>query len=1288
MAEILKLGVLWDSKGADRGIDQTNQRLRAVGVSAKQLSAPGQGLNRMEQDAMKAANSLGRMSSIMREMRGLVAGIGVAMTLAFSVPLARAAEFAFDLETRMDGIQKGLASIVGANGLASAQIIELREISRSPGLDFENAAKGVRRLAGAGVDLRLSTTIVKEFGNALALVGGTSQELDGVTLALQQIASKGKVSAEEINQIAERLPQIRLLMRQAFGTSDTEELQRRNIQPLQFIQAITGQAKNLPRATNSIANELKNFREDVKQALLPLGTDIAELFIPALRRAGQVVRELGEAYREMSPEARRATLIAAGLVAAVGPLATAFVVLGQGVSGAMTAYRMLRNIYAASIPIQAAQAAATTAQAVAVDRLTAANLRASGSSSTALVRSGVVTTGGVIASRQQDLANELQKQTSIRDFLAGRGLGAASGNARLAAAEANIARITAEMRGLQVATTAAARGLSSMEIAGAAFLALPFIAVFQGIGVAIKRVLDSTKGEGGLLSVMAAIGRDVRDLSRSAVEGVGTWITSNFSGAVDQINQLKTAYTSFVESVANAVQRNAAPLVGLQEILNVGRRRIAGERMVIGESARVRRSVADQQRAQAEAAGGFDTTRGPQAVDIAAQREADAAVKRRNDMRRDLLSDLRAEDAALTAINFKKQMSAEYDKILAERATERAKRVAEEGGAFDRNNRLLFDAVTVTKVLVEQRKDLNSLVEEGIKLQRDANEEYLKSQLGQFDSRNATSTGVIADSQRIRQDRITSALGFEQEVAAQTRDLRISQVDAELAYTVQQKQDAERRKAAIEIDYLNQVTAIKIQMAESETARELARYKILLDNKLISETAYLAMSTNLQLANAEQIRQLTVSRDAVIAKTRLDAETQAAATMRDESLRAFNSVKDSAGRVFDALTTRTQNFGDAVKNILRTALLTPVREFATNLAASLFTGQAPPARTGGGGGGLGGLLGGLLGASGGGGGFFTPGFAGGGGGGQYIGGSGGGTQGGLLGMLLGGGLGRAGASGAMTPIPGMIGLGTNAAGQVGVLGQKGGILGSLAQLGSIGPKSGIMGAKGGGLLAGGGILAADGLRRGGWLGLAETTAGGALIGAKFGGPIGALIGAGVGAAAGFIRMLFKGAEAKTRQQIKAVYGVDITDKALLKQITDTARSGFGGDVRLAVQSPQIRELVELYAMMTGQRATGLPAKMQPASFAQQGGSLFQTPNFSNGAAMPIGGTSAGAPASGSPIVVRLDGPATTALLRGEAVEAMQDNPRVVQAAVQSATRSNAGRREILSLQLAPGTLTS
>ena len=68
------------------------------------------------------------------------------------------------------------------------------------------------------------------------------------------------------------------------------------------------------------------------------------------------------------------------------------------------------------------------------------------------------------------------------------------------------------------------------------------------------------------------------------------------------------------------------------------------------------------------------------------------------------------------------------------------------------------------------------------------------------------------------------------------------------------------------------------------------------------------------------------------------------------------------------------------------------------------------------------------------------------------------------------------------------------------------------------------------VLMGGTLLALDGLRRGGWVGVGETTAGGALIGFKYGGPLGAAIGAGIGFAAGIVRLFVKGAQEKAARR--------------------------------------------------------------------------------------------------------------------------------------------------------------
>ena len=131
---------------------------------------------------------------------------------------------------------------------------------------------------------------------------------------------------------------------------------------------------------------------------------------------------------------------------------------------------------------------------------------------------------------------------------------------------------------------------------------------------------------------------------------------------------------------------------------------------------------------------------------------------------------------------------------------------------------------------------------------------------------------------------------------------------------------------------------------------------------------------------------------------------------------------------------------------------------------------------------------------------------------------------------------------------------------------------------------------------------------------------------------------------------------QAREKIKAVYGVDISDRAILRQIVDTAKSAYGGNLDVAIQSQQIRELVELYAMSTGQKMGGVSSQMRPVSLVQSGGSLYQSPGYSNGTALPgMGGLptmdsiGAGVASGGGPVVIQLDGPATTSLLRGEAM---------------------------------------
>jgi hypothetical protein len=171
------------------------------------------------------------------------------------------------------------------------------------------------------------------------------------------------------------------------------------------------------------------------------------------------------------------------------------------------------------------------------------------------------------------------------------------------------------------------------------------------------------------------------------------------------------------------------------------------------------------------------------------------------------------------------------------------------------------------------------------------------------------------------------------------------------------------------------------------------------------------------------------------------------------------------------------------------------------------------------------------------------------------------------------------------------------------------------------------------------------------------------IGFKYGGHFGAAIGAGVGAVAGLVRLFAKGAQEKAREKIEATYGVDIREKNILAEIANIAKQGFGGNLDVAIRSQQIRDLVELYALSTGQSTSGLPPAVRPASLLQQGGSLL----LQSSSGLSLVRLGSGAPSVAARTVINITVPGAKEFFEKETVRVVADNPRAVQPAAMTAT---------------------
>ncbi len=195
--------------------------------------------------------------------------------------------------TRLDSLKRGLIAVSGSAQEAEIEMKKLEEVAKLPGLGFEQAVQGSINLQSAGFSAEEARTSLLNFGNAIATVGGGKAELDGVVRALGQIAAKGKVSAEEINQLAERLPQIRVIMEEAFGTANTEEIQKLGIASKDFIKIISEEFGKLPKITSGLQNSIENVEDSVFRASAALGISLA----PAIELVSGLITSLADGVR-------------------------------------------------------------------------------------------------------------------------------------------------------------------------------------------------------------------------------------------------------------------------------------------------------------------------------------------------------------------------------------------------------------------------------------------------------------------------------------------------------------------------------------------------------------------------------------------------------------------------------------------------------------------------------------------------------------------------------------------------------------------------------------------------------------------------------------------------------------------------------------------------------------------------------------------------------------------------------------------------------------------------------
>jgi len=228
------------------------------------------------------SKQLKEMEGQLRKSGQNMSDLGQRMTLGITAPLLGIGIASVRAAGDMEALRKSMeATFTGNNRSiedARLELEQLRILALAPGLDFEQAVKASIRLQNVGYEAEIARGVIEQLANAVALTGGAAGDLDEVTNQFAQMIGKGKVYQDDLKIITGRMPVVAQLMKDTFGTTTADGINKLNISSREFVARITEAAKELPRVEGGIRNAFVNASAAARMSLATLGDVLIETF--------------------------------------------------------------------------------------------------------------------------------------------------------------------------------------------------------------------------------------------------------------------------------------------------------------------------------------------------------------------------------------------------------------------------------------------------------------------------------------------------------------------------------------------------------------------------------------------------------------------------------------------------------------------------------------------------------------------------------------------------------------------------------------------------------------------------------------------------------------------------------------------------------------------------------------------------------------------------------------------------------------------------------------------------
>jgi len=256
------------------------------------------------------------------------------------------------MSAKMDMTKRAFETLTGSVQKAQEHLDALEKFGATTPFEFAGLTEASKKMQAYGFGVDAVIPVLTVLGDASMAVGLGQEGIDRVTLAIGQMNAKGKLTAEEMRQLAETgLPVWDILAsKMNITTAKAMELSKKGaISAKEGITAIlTGLEDRFGGMMDKVAGEIpqsfSNMKDSVSSIMRTLGSNITEAFdlktkfknaADWMGEFAAVAKQSGikEAFEQMVPESVKAAIV--GISGAViGIAVPAFLMLGEAVIAA------------------------------------------------------------------------------------------------------------------------------------------------------------------------------------------------------------------------------------------------------------------------------------------------------------------------------------------------------------------------------------------------------------------------------------------------------------------------------------------------------------------------------------------------------------------------------------------------------------------------------------------------------------------------------------------------------------------------------------------------------------------------------------------------------------------------------------------------------------------------------------------------------------------------------------------------------------------------------------------